>query len=166
MGMTPPGWYTTDAGYRWWDGTTWGALAPPQPVDEIATGKTTSVLCHLGFLFGGFILPLIVYLIEGKNNAYVRHHSREALNFQITFTLVWMVMFIPMWLFMFIDLASRQTPRTGAPIGGFVFIGVALLAFAAMIGFSAMGAVRASQGVEWRYPVNVRFVRDRRSITP
>ena len=87
-GGAPPGWYATEQGWRWWDGFAWGVLAPP-PVPDEESGKTLAILTHLGVVFGGFIVPLVIYLTEGKKNAFVRDHSREALNFQITFAIVW-----------------------------------------------------------------------------
>ena len=41
------------------------------------------MLSHLGPLFGGFVLPLVMFLVA-KDKPYVRHHACEALNFAIT----------------------------------------------------------------------------------
>jgi uncharacterized Tic20 family protein len=150
----PPGWYATEQGWRWWDGTAWGPLAPP-PVPEEESGKTLAVLSHLGIVLGGFVLPLVVYLTEGRRNGFVRAHSREALNFQLCFLGVW---FVVMGAFVIGFVASVGS---GGPPGLYAFVfpvAWALWLFAIVCG--VIGAVRAGQGRRFRYPVSIRFVRD------
>jgi uncharacterized Tic20 family protein len=154
-GGAPPGWYGTDQGWRWWDGHAWGPLAPP-PVPEEESGKSMAILSHLGIILGGFILPLVIYCTEGKRNGFVRDHSREALNFQITFGILWIGGFV---LFFVTMVATASVSRTGPP-------GVFFLVFPLMMGLwalgivcSVLGAVRAGNGRRYRYPVSIRFVR-------
>ena len=52
-------------------------------VDE----KTLAILSHLGAILGGFVLPLVMFLVA-KDKPYVRHHVGEALNFAITYFVV------------------------------------------------------------------------------
>ena len=157
----PAGWFMTGEGYRWWDGTTWGPLAPQPVVDDVAAGRTLAVLCHLGFLLGGFILPMVMYLTEGKRNRYVRHHSREALNFNITFGAMWALVFMPVWIGIILTAAGDTTPRSGFPSSVVIVWISGMVLWLAAVGFSILGAVRASQGRRWRYPICLRFVRDR-----
>ena len=110
-GGAPPGWYGPDHGWRWWDGHAWGPLAPP-PVAEEESGTTMAILSHLGIVLGGFILPLVIYVTEGKRNGFVRDHSREALNFQITFMILWIVAFL---LFFVTAVAGTSGSRSGPP---------------------------------------------------
>ena len=42
------------------------------------------MLSHLGPIFGGFVLPLVMFLVAKDKQPYVRHHACEALNFAIT----------------------------------------------------------------------------------
>ncbi len=42
--------------------------------------KTLAILSHLGPILGGFVLPLVLFLVA-KDKPYVRHHACEALNF-------------------------------------------------------------------------------------
>jgi uncharacterized Tic20 family protein len=154
-----PGWYPAEDGFvRWWDGSGWG---PPRPAgattnprrDEAEAGRqraplphatpgdharTVAILTHLGFVLGGFIMPLAVYRIE-RANPYLRHHAAEALNFQITFALVVLVS-LPLMLI----------------VVGFVTL---LLAVIANVVLGVVGAVQAARGVWWRYPVNLRLIR-------
>jgi uncharacterized Tic20 family protein len=42
------------------------------------------VASHLGALFGGFVVPLIIFLLSKDHSSYVADHAKEALNFQIS----------------------------------------------------------------------------------
>ena len=59
------------------------------------------MLSHLGPFLGGFVLPLVLFLVA-KDKPFVRHHACEALNFAITYFLVAMLcvvlMFVGCWL--------------------------------------------------------------------
>ena len=149
----PPGWYAVgDGQLRWWDGTAWGAAAPQAVVgDPTEEGKVMAALSHAGVLFGGPILPLILYLTEGQRNPYVRHHAREALNFQLTVLIAYAGAFLLAIVSMF----------GGAQFAlGFlaVWATMLLLGIAAWV-FSIIGAVKAYQRVWWRYPVALRLVK-------
>lgn len=179
-GTAPAGWYAAETGFvRWWDGSRWGPPTPARldrglvpgavPEREGATSaaapagrfdaadrtggrgfapvllphavpgdntKTLVILTHLGCVLGGFIMPLTVYLVE-KRNPYVRHHAAEALNFQLTCLLV-AVVSIPLMLVF---------------VGFVTFLGAYVLSWV----FGVMGAVKASQGQWWRYPLNLRL---------
>lgn len=155
----PAGWFMTEAGYRWWDGQAWGMLAPPPPVDDASSGRGLAILCHFGLLLGGFIIPLVLYLVEGPKNRFVRHHSREALNFNITFMIVWLFVFMPIWITILISSFGHSSPNGPPPTGVFLFFGGAMAVWAFALACSVVGAIRASQGVLWRYPICIRFVR-------
>jgi uncharacterized Tic20 family protein len=94
-------------------------------------------LTHLGFVLGGIITPMAVFLVE-KHHPYVRHHAAEALNFQITVLLV-AVLSIPLML---------------------IYVGFVTLLAAALgnVVLGITGALQARRGRWWRYPVNVRIV--------
>jgi len=155
-----PGWYAAEPGFvRWWDGTGWG---PPRPADaagrpvpdpepapvraarvlpHAVPGDNTRsfvMLSHLGFVLGGFIMPLAVYLVE-KSNPYVRHHATEALNFQLTVLIV----------------ALLSIPLMAVVVGFFTLAAVLV----ADVVFGIIGSVKAGRGVWWRYPVNLRLIR-------
>jgi uncharacterized Tic20 family protein len=156
----PPGWYLDPAGaQRWWDGWQWGPAAPMR--SESADGKTLALVAHLGFLGVGPVLPLVLRLTEGKRNAFVRHHATEALNFQLTYLLVFLVGFVA-----FVGTSVASTPPTGrataVPPVFFVVFAAMMVAGVANLAFSVLGCVRASQERWWRYPVSIRFVRGAR----
>ena len=102
--------------------------------------KVWSMLSHLSALFGvGFILPLVVYLAMRKDSDYVACNAREALNFHIS-VLIYVLCCIPL---MFI--------LVGIPLA--IGIGIASLVFA------IIGAVKASDGQCYHYPLTLRLVR-------
>jgi uncharacterized Tic20 family protein len=156
----PPGWYPTLEGLRWWDGQVWGPLAPgASPIDDVSRGKTLALISHLGMFAGGFILPLVILLTEGKNNQYVKHHATESLNFNITLMIGWLFGFV----LLVASSASSSGGRDHSPPGWFfvLFLGLFAIGITAMV-LCIVGAIRASQGVWWRYPVSIRFVRGAR----
>jgi uncharacterized Tic20 family protein len=117
------------------------------------------VLSHVGFIIAAVVLALVIRLTEGTKNDYTRHHSTEALNFQLTFLIVRIV-------------GILTAVGTSTAIGSTDFENGSawiLLPFLALFGVYAagmvlaiVGAVRASRGLWWRYPVSVRFVRGAR----
>src|SRR6478735_7706961 len=70
---------------------------PPLPSFPMAGGnpagvsedeKVLGMLCHLLGILTGFLGPLVLWLVKKDSSAFLDHHGREALNFQITVMLV------------------------------------------------------------------------------
>jgi uncharacterized Tic20 family protein len=55
-----------------------------QPDDERLWATLAHLSAFLGFVGIPVIGPLVIFLIFGNRSQYVRHHSAEALNFNIT----------------------------------------------------------------------------------
>lgn len=165
-----PGWYPDVAGVtRWWDGQTWGPAAPGQPVQqhpgptvaprtEEQQGQLLSVLSWIGFFVMAVILPLVVYLAERDKNRFTRWSSAEALNFQLTFLILWFGAFIPLLGGMFVGAAVGDEPPAWL-LG--LFAAMFAIWFVGM-GVSVYGAVQAGRGVWWRCPVAIPFLRAHR----
>jgi len=141
----PPGWYPDGTGRtRWWDGQQWGQaapLVPTAPAQPPASGtdpRTMAMLCHLLAIFTGFLGPLIIYLINGDKDPFVRHHAAESLNFQITVTIACVVSVVLILVLVGLLLL---------PI---IWVGALVL--------EIIGAIRANKGEWWRYPINIRMV--------
>lgn len=149
---TPPGWYPDRGGWRWWDGTQWGEWRPASGTSRPAgvAGPNTGValLAHLGGLIGGFLVPLIIYLVTDPDDRFVREHSAEALNFQLTLIIAWIVGFVATVVIGIVTIG----------LGLLVMI-PALIALAVVsIVFMVQGAIAANRAEAYRYPVNIRFV--------
>ena len=109
--------------------------ATPPTADE----KTMGILSHILCLVGGFIAPLIIYLIKKDESAYVREQSKEALNFQLTV----LICYIVSWILIF------------------VLVGI-LLVFLVLIAdlvFIIIATIKASEGKLYRYPINFRLIK-------
>jgi uncharacterized protein len=157
-----PGWYPDQAGYiRWWDGQAWGPLAgPPPPPPLPAPNKAIAVLSHLGPFLGGFILPLVLYLVTDPRELYGRHHSSEGLNFALS---VLVVEFGALALFFVGFGVMGVAGSSGGAIVGLgwfflIWLGLLAMAVTAWV-FAVIGAIQASKGVWWRYPICYRFVK-------
>jgi uncharacterized Tic20 family protein len=148
----PPGWYQDGSALRWWDGYAWGVYGSPASSGPVEQGKILAYLSHLGVFFLFVVPSLAIRVTEGRRNPYVKHHSTEALNFILTFVLLWLAIGIP---------TNASAPRSGQTLPGWVIAGWATMGFLAlgMLTCSALGVIRAWQGVWWRYPISVRFVR-------
>ncbi len=87
----------------------------------------------------GFLGPLVVLLAAGNRSAFVRRHAVEALNFNLSVLLYTAVSAVLVILLI------------GLPM----LLAVGLLYLVATI----LGAVAASRGDDFRYPLSIRFVR-------
>ncbi len=132
----PPGWYTDpDTGNRrWWDGRQWGPASAAPPARSGGDNKVFAVLAHLGVAVFAIVVPLVIYLTVGKDDPDVRHHAREALNFQISFFVVWVLGGVVTMATMF---SSAVTGAGGEPpVFFFVMFPLMFLLFFIAIAFS------------------------------
>lgn len=108
--------------------------------------RNLAMLCHLLALVGlagngiGFLLgPLIIWLLKKEEHPFIDAHGKESVNFQLT-------MFIAMFV---------------SAILIFILIGIFLVFAVAMVMtiLPIIGAIKASSGEEFRYPLCIRFIR-------
>jgi uncharacterized Tic20 family protein len=103
-----------------------------------------ATLAHLlsfvaAYIALGFLAPLIVLLLFGQRSAYVRAHAVESLNFNLS----WLLYAIVGVLLIFIGIG--------------ILILIALgIAYVILI---VVASIRANNGVFYRYPLTIRFVR-------
>lgn len=107
---------------------------PMSPADE----KMWATLVHIGGLFFSFVPALIAYLVMRDRGPFVRAHTAQALNFQLTVLIGALVGSILLFVL----------------IGFFVLIAVGILDLV----LSIVAAVKASQGQWYRYPLTIPFV--------
>lgn len=126
------------------------ASEPASPEEEkldlSADEKLWGMLCHLlaltpliGIVPGMILGPLIVWLVKKNEMPFVDDQGKESLNFQITALIAFAVcaaMFM-CW------------------IGLFVFPIVAV----AWLIFVIIAAVKANDGIKYRYPWTIRFIK-------
>ena len=108
----------------------------PEPDKD---AKTMGMLAHLLGIIG-FIGPLIIWLIKKDSSPFVDDQGKEALNFQLTLLIGWLVAFALSFVMC---------------IGVFLYPVLWILGLV----FSIMGAMKANTGVAYRYPFNIRFIK-------
>ena len=105
----------------------------PSSSDRIA-----AILTHIGGIFLSFIPALIVYLVA-TDNPWLKENARNALNFQLTMLIAWIVSGI----------------LVIALVGIFLAWAVELL----VVILSIVAAVKASAGEAYAYPLTIRLVK-------
>jgi uncharacterized Tic20 family protein/DNA-directed RNA polymerase subunit RPC12/RpoP len=117
------------------------AAAPmtPEQVNQWA------MVCHLaalaGFMipFGNIVGPLVVWLLKGKEHPFIDANGKASLNFQITLAIAYVVCVPLMFLLVGIPL------MIALGIYGLIMVIIA--------------SVRASRGVQYKYPVSLSLVK-------
>ena len=124
------------------------APQPAQPLSE-SDDKLWASLAHFGGLL--WILPsLLIYLILKDRGPKVRVEAKEALNWQITFLIIWII-----WL---IISAIITIPLLLAGIGFLVTL-IGFLIWAANAALSIIGGIKVNGGGSYRYPFSFRFIK-------
>jgi uncharacterized Tic20 family protein len=151
----PPGWYPDPSGGPWqryWTGAAWTehTIPPQEPAASSGDPKRWAVAAHLSALAGlvigfNFVGPMIVYLIKKDEDAFVRHHAAEALNFNLSVFLYAVVGTVLTFVLLFV-------------LVGVLLIPVLIALGIAWIVLLIVAAVKASNGEDYRYPLTIRFV--------
>lgn len=107
---------------------------------------TMGTLCHLlglvGFLgipFGSVIAPLILWLVKKNEDAFLDATGKEVINFQISIVIYTII----------------------ATLSLFIVVGIILLPLFLILAlvYTIIGAIKASNGVVYRYPLTFRFIK-------
>lgn len=119
------------------------AVPPPPPsmAGPSQEDKTLAMLTHLSGILLGFIVPLIMWLInkDKADKAFLNDQAKEALNFQISLLIVYVIGMI----------------LTVILIGALIN----LVAWIICIILSIMAALKANEGVAYRYPFALRLIK-------
>ncbi len=105
----------------------------PTPSD-----KTAAMLTHLGGIFFSVVPSLIVYLAV-TNNPWLKDQARNALNFQLTMLIAWVIVGLLHWVLI-----------------GFLLVWPLELANVILC---IVAAVRANGGEGFRYPAAIELVK-------
>lgn len=124
---------------------------PVAPAATTSDERNLGMLCHLlgiiaGYTTGlGFLGPLILWLVKKDSSAFIGHHGKEALNFQLTVMLAIFCLGAAAFVLLFIGIGILLIPV--------IFI-VGILALIAEI----LACLAASRGEWHRYPCSIRLV--------
>jgi uncharacterized Tic20 family protein len=88
--------------------------------------------------FGHIAGPLVIWCLKKDEMPFVNNQGKEALNFQITVTLYFIISAVLCFVLI-----------------GFVLLGVVWL-FDVIV--TIVAAVKANEGVPFRYPLSIRFI--------
>ncbi len=116
-----------------------------------------AMFAHLSSLLGGllttawggsigcFLGPLVIWLVKKDTMPFVDDQAKEALNFNITVAIIFLVLF----------LMTIFTLGIGIIITGplFVVVGIAWLVL------TIIAAIKANEGVAYRYPLTLRLIK-------
>jgi uncharacterized protein len=100
--------------------------------------RTMAILCHVLSIFFWIFPSLIIYLLKKDESKYVAEHAKEALNFQISITIFYIISaFLALLLIGFLLMFI-------------IYVGSIILCIIATI--------KAADNVLYKYPFSVRLV--------
>jgi uncharacterized Tic20 family protein len=124
------------------------SVTPQKTVQEQALSKdakTFGMLCHL-IAFAGLVIPLgniigplVIWLLKKDQFEFVDDQGKESLNFQISV----------------IIYAIISTILIIVVLGIFLLIALVIFAIVMMI----IASIRTNEGIRYRYPMTIRFLK-------
>ncbi|KRG69053.1 DUF4870 domain-containing protein [Pseudoxanthomonas dokdonensis] len=114
---------------------------PPASGNPPQEDRTLALVAHLLGIATSFLGPLIIWLIskDKPNSSFATDQAKEALNFQITLLIIYVIGII------------LSVILIGALIN--------MLAWLACLVLSIIAAVKANDGVAYRYPFALRLIK-------
>lgn len=134
-GAVPPPAYTPPPAYSAPPAPGYGAPAAMSDADQ----RLWATLSHVGGIFFWFLAPLIIWLVTKERGRFVEEQAKEALNFQILATIVYVIGII-----------------TAPIVIGAIILPVAGLA---VLILCIIAAIAANRGEAYRYPFNWRIIK-------
>lgn len=137
------------------------AVATPPPPPPVAgtpskDERQWAMFAHLSALLGGlltsafggwgfFIGPLVIWLMKKDEMPFVADQAKEALNFNITVSAIFLILLV----------LTVVTLGIGILISGPLMLVVGIGALVLII----LAAIKANEGVAYRYPLTVRLIK-------
>jgi uncharacterized Tic20 family protein len=120
---------------------------PTGPARGADQSRTWSMLSHLGgiltYFFIGWVVSLVVFLVERERGTGAREQARVALNFQLT---------------LLIGMVAFKILNAFPVIGVLGWIGMLAVGLIGLV-LSIVAAVAVSQSGSYRYPFSLELVR-------
>ena len=123
------------------DGNEFTAPPPAPSGTPSEDQKTLALITHLSGIVLGFIVPLIIWLInkDQADKGFINDQAKEALNFQITLLFVYVVGIV------------LSIILIGALIN--------MVAWVACVVLSIIAGIKAQKGEAYRYPFAIRLIK-------
>ena len=134
------------------------ATPPPPPAlgSPSAEEKQWGMFGHLSALtgvvtggLGNFLGPLIIWQMKKDTLPFAADQAKEALNFNITVLIVAVVFGVIGAIFTAITLG----------FGAILVVPLGLVLGAAWLVFTIMAAMKANEGIAYRYPLTIRLIK-------
>jgi uncharacterized Tic20 family protein len=126
---------------------------PPPPLAVASRARTWNMFCHLsalsgyvGLPFGNFLGPFLVWQIKKHEISSVEAHAKAALNFQLTVFIALVAGGAAAFLLSFFCVGFLLIPVVG------------LIALCGII-FPIIAAVKANDGVAYKYPCSLELIK-------
>lgn len=103
-----------------------------------ANDRNVAVLVHLAGIFFSFVPALIVWLLKKDDSVFIGNQAREALNFQISIVIAYMVAGVLAWILV------------GLLFFPIIWVGNLVLCLVA--------AINVSKGEDYQYPFALRLI--------
>jgi len=111
------------------------------------------VFCHLGGLipicFLNVVIPWIIWLTQKSESSFIDEQGKEIINFQISLTIYSIALSFIAWTTI---AASTIVGYSIACLGWIVLIVLNII-------FIIKGAIKASKGEKFLYPINLRLIK-------
>ena len=132
------------------------ATAPPPTGTSSKEERQWAMFAHLSALLGGlvtsavggwgfFLGPLVIWLMKKDTMPFVDDQAKEALNFNITVSAIFLILLI----LTFLSLG----------IGALITVPVMLIVGIAALVFIVIAAIKSNEGVAYRYPFAIRLIK-------
>ena len=133
--------------------------AAPSPASTTTPSKEErqwAMFAHLSALLGGlvtsavggwgfFLGPLVIWLMKKDTMPFVDDQAKEALNFNITVSAIFLILLI----LTFLSLG----------IGALITVPVMLIVGIGALVFIVIAAIKSNEGVAYRYPFAIRLIK-------
>ena len=122
----------------------------PLPATVSSEERTWALIGHLSAfsafitIVGGVVAPLVVWLVKRDTLPFAGDQAKEALNFNITVA----IGFAALWIITIVTFG----------IGLLLTVPLGIILFVAWVVFVVMAAIKANEGVAYRYPFTLRLV--------
>ena len=110
-------------------------------LSALAGGLLTSAIGGWGFFLG----PLVIWLMKKDSMPFVADQAKESLNFNITVSAIFLVLLV-------LSLVTLG-------IGFIITLPIMLIVGIAALVLIIMAAIKANDGIAYRYPFTLRLVK-------
>jgi uncharacterized Tic20 family protein len=128
--------------------------AAPTPAAPLSASEDRqwAMWSHFGGVIG-FLPALIIYLVFKDRSRLTNQEAKEALNWQITFIIGYIVLWI------LVAILNAVLFATGAGAVTLIISLLPLLWWILNVIFSIMGGVKVNSGGSYRYPFAIRLIK-------